>query len=320
MSVAIFFIGITAIISSILPAGHRFMGIFGGPNAKAVGSKEGKNELALLYKMPNPAGNMVKNNQKNEYLGTEYILSDSTDGPNLNPSTGGYVDYKVAKGDTLSGIAKSFGISIETISAANPKTRGGSIKEGEVLKILPVTGFVYLLKDGEAVETVASKFGLSIFQLSGFNSGVELSSIKPGSPVVIPGNPRSAEGSQLPDLKTYFALPAEGLNWGSLHNYNAVDIANICGTKVVSSADGLVTEIGIPEENNGGYGGYVLIEHPNGTRTRYAHLGKIDINLGDYVKKGIKIGEMGNSGTVHGPSGCHLHFEVYEAQNPFRKI
>jgi murein DD-endopeptidase MepM/ murein hydrolase activator NlpD len=317
--VALFFLIGSVAIWAFLPSSHGFVGIFGGPNTKNSQSGAEKNELALLYKVPNPAGSAPKTIRVSESADASYLLSNSVDGPNLDPSASGYVDYKVAKGDTLFGIAKSFGISIETISAANPKVRGRALKAGEVLKILPMTGFVYLIKDGESIESVASKYGLSLSQLLAFNSGADLSVIGAGSPIIIPGNPRNLEESELPDLKSYFSLPAKGLNWGSLHNYNAVDIANVCGTEVVSSADGLVTEVGLPEENNGGYGGYILIEHSNNTKTRYAHLGKLEVDMGQYVKKGSEIGEIGNSGTVHGPSGCHLHFEVYGAQNPFRK-
>ena len=320
MLVALFFMLGVASVPAFSPSSQGFVGILGGPKSKNQEAASEKNELALLYKVPNPAGRIVSSGEPKEYEGQNYLLSNSSDGPNLDPSSAGYVDYKVVKGDTLSGIAKNFGISIETISAANPKIRGRALKIGETLKILPITGFVYSLKDGESIESVATKFGLGVSQLLDLNSGTDFSIIGPGSLVVIPGNPRNLEETELPDLKNYFVLPAKGLNWGSLHNYNAVDIANVCGAEVIASAAGLVTEVGSPSEDNGGYGGYILIEHSNDTKTKYAHLGKIEINIGEYVKKGAKIGEMGNSGTVHGPSGCHLHFEVYGAQNPFRKI
>ena len=319
MSVALFFVMAAGVFSLILPTDKGFAGIFGGPKGQIINITEGKNDFALLYAVPNPAGNVQISSPKTKSFEAEYLLSDSVNGPNLNPSAGGYMDYKVSEGDTLSKIAKSFGISIETISAANPKVRGRSLKIGETLKILPITGFVYSIKEGETAESVASKYGLSIAQLLSFNPGINLSASGVGSSFVIPGNPRGTEDSVLPELKSYFALPAKGLNWGNLHNYNAVDIANVCGIDVLSAADGLVTDIGQESENNNGYGGYVLIEHSNGTKTRYAHLGKINVDLGNYVKQNIKIGEMGNTGTVHGPSGCHLHFEVYGAQNPFRK-
>jgi len=119
-----------------------------------------------------------------------------------------------------------------------------------------------------------------------------------------------------------FIMPADGYNWGQLHHYNAVDISNKCGTPVRASAEGLVA----PDENfgsgvggwNGGYGNFVLIEHPfgDGVMTRYAHLSKVLVNIGDYVKQGQEIGIVGETGDA---TGCHVHFEVYGAENPFAK-
>jgi len=318
---ALFFLLAIAMFPLLLPTSKGFTGLFGDSQGKNGNNSASRSELALLYSVPNPAGNVLRENSGSQISSNDgYLLSDSTNGPNLDPSASGYFEYIVAKGDNLSKIAKNFGISIETISSANPKVRGGAIKIGEKLKILPIDGFVYLVKDGETAESIASANELSISQLSKLNQGVNMSALGVGSTLLIPGSPRSSEDNSLPELKSFFKLPAEGLNWGQIHSHNAIDIANVCGAEVLSSADGLVTEMGIPEDNNGGYGGYVSIEHSNGTKTKYAHLGNINIGLGEYVKKGAKIGEMGNTGTVHGPTGCHLHFEVYGAQNPFRKI
>jgi murein DD-endopeptidase MepM/ murein hydrolase activator NlpD len=122
-------------------------------------------------------------------------------------------------------------------------------------------------------------------------------------------------------MKSFFSLPVIGWNWGQLHNYNAVDIANQCGTPVQAAAEGLVVsdaELGSGSGGwNDGYGSFVLIEHPNGTKTRYAHLDKTLVKAGDYVARGEEIGMMGNTGSTHGPTGCHIHFEVYGAKNPF---
>ena len=110
-----------------------------------------------------------------------------------------------------------------------------------------------------------------------------------------------------------FILPTDGLNFGKLHQRNAVDIANSCGTDIWASADGLVIEIKSTGWN-GGYGKYVKIEHLNNIKTLYAHLSKINVSLGQKVKQGEKIGEIGQSGEA---TGCHLHFEVLGAKNPF---
>lgn len=115
----------------------------------------------------------------------------------------------------------------------------------------------------------------------------------------------------------YFILPASGLNWGRLHFDNAVDIADLCGRPVKAAAEGLVIEEFSNSRWNNGYGNYVLIEHPNGTKTRYAHTLKNSVRLGDYVSQGQLIALIGNTGNAKGATGCHLHFEVLGAPNPF---
>ncbi|TSC82507.1 MAG: Peptidase M23 [Parcubacteria group bacterium Gr01-1014_20] len=133
----------------------------------------------------------------------------------------------------------------------------------------------------------------------------------------------SPAGPDLIRSRDYFTKPAQGYNFGKVHGNNAVDIANSCGTIVLASAEGLV----VPDKNypdgetgwNGGYGSFVLVEHPSGAKTRYAHLEKTSVEVGDFVKQGQKIGVMGSTGNVHGVTGCHLHFEVLGAANPFVK-
>ncbi|MEK7451508.1 MAG: M23 family metallopeptidase [Patescibacteria group bacterium] len=120
------------------------------------------------------------------------------------------------------------------------------------------------------------------------------------------------------EKNNYFIIPAAGWNWGGLHNNNAVDIANSCGTPVYAAAEGLVIETASNGWNSG-YGAYVKIEHPNGAKTVYAHLGKTAVSEGKYVNQGKLIGNIGNTGNTHGPTGCHLHFEVRGAENPLAK-
>jgi murein DD-endopeptidase MepM/ murein hydrolase activator NlpD len=155
----------------------------------------------------------------------------------------------------------------------------------------------------------------------------------PGSPIgptpvsesaVLQGNAAQLAGQSgaFPDFNSSFVVPVKGHDLGVLHNYNAVDIVAACGTPVIAAADGLV----VPDENNpddaggwnGGYGNFVYLEHSfgEGIFTRYAHLSKLLVNIGDYVKQGQEIGLVGKTGDA---TGCHLHFEVVGAQNPFAK-
>lgn len=112
-------------------------------------------------------------------------------------------------------------------------------------------------------------------------------------------------------------MPVNGWDWGVLHYDNAVDIAAPCGTPIRAAAEGIVEAESASGAWNDGYGNYITIHHPNGTYTRYAHTMKNFVVVGSYVLRGDEIALVGNTGHVDGPTGCHLHFEVHGAQNPF---
>ncbi len=119
--------------------------------------------------------------------------------------------------------------------------------------------------------------------------------------------------------KLRISPPTIGWNWGQLHAFNAVDIANRCGTPIYAAKDGII--IGINDDNswNNGYGNSITIEHPNNIETLYAHLEKVETQIGQYVKEKELIGYMGSTGNTDGPTGCHLHFEVHGTENPLAK-
>ncbi len=239
---------------------------------------------------------------------------------NILPGRDGLIIYKIQKGDTLSKIANNFDISLNTILWANQGFSGRLLQPGQEIVILPVSGVQHQVREGETIDSIARLYGVSKEKILKINpkTAVEL---KAGEKIIVPdARPQRslalAAESNLPDLAGYFGLPARGWNWGGLHPVNAVDIANACGTPVYAAQEGLVTEIGNPANWNGGLGGFVLIEHPNRTSTRYAHTEKNLISVGDYVAKGEVVAQMGATGNV---TGCHLHFEVRGARNPLAK-
>jgi len=85
--------------------------------------------------------------------------------------------------------------------------------------------------------------------------------------------------------------------------HKGVDWAVATGTSVMASSGGTITQAGW----SGGYGYCVLITHPGGTQTRYAHLSKVLVSVGQHVNQGEVIGRSGSTGNSTGP---HLHFEV----------
>ncbi|AXK32972.1 M23 family peptidase [Streptomyces armeniacus] len=92
-----------------------------------------------------------------------------------------------------------------------------------------------------------------------------------------------------------------GDRWSAKHS--GQDFAVPTGTPVKSVHKGTVVEAG----NGGAYGNNVVIEHPNGKYSQYAHLSKINVQVGQDVNTGTRIANSGNSGNTSGP---HLHFEI----------
>ncbi|MEX0916626.1 MAG: M23 family metallopeptidase, partial [Candidatus Spechtbacterales bacterium] len=124
-------------------------------------------------------------------------------------------------------------------------------------------------------------------------------------------NPRNSTRS----VSGYFTRPTSGYLSQGLHPTNAVDIAGACWSPVYAGASGNVALATGGGGWNGGYGNYVAIDHPNGTRTLYAHMIQVKTSAGAYVNQGAVIGYMGSTGRS---TGCHLHFEVRGAANPIR--
>ena len=87
------------------------------------------------------------------------------------------------------------------------------------------------------------------------------------------------------------------------HYHKGLDIGNNTGTPISATASGVVIFAGW----HGGYGRKIVIYHGFGYSTVYAHLYKMNVEVGDEVKKGEVIATMGNTGNSTGP---HLHYEV----------
>ena len=90
---------------------------------------------------------------------------------------------------------------------------------------------------------------------------------------------------------------------GGRRMHNGVDFAAGLGTPLYATADGVVTNAGW----GSGYGRLVKIQHEFGIETRYAHMSKMRVKVGQRVSRGDRIGDMGASGRV---TGVHLHYEV----------
>lgn len=134
-----------------------------------------------------------------------------------------------------------------------------------------------------------------------------------------------------PSLDGYFIFPTMGYNRGRIHPYNAVDISagDDClyeNIPVFAAASGVITAT-YPTQStarwaNSGYGNYFTILHPNGVVTLYSHLKNILVSPGQYVNQGSIVAFMGGYPRTAGAgnsTGCHLHFGVRGAAQPFAR-
>lgn len=92
-----------------------------------------------------------------------------------------------------------------------------------------------------------------------------------------------------------------GRRWGRRHE--GMDMAAPTGTPVYAPGDGVVTHA----SRQGAYGNLIKIQHELGTETRFGHLSRIRVKVGQRVSQGDLIGDIGNTGRSTGP---HLHYEV----------
>lgn len=237
--------------------------------------------------------------------------------------------YTVRNGDTLSGIADMFDVTVNTIIWAND-IKGRVIHPGDMLVILPVTGIRHTVAKGETIASIAKKYKGDAQEIASYN---EVSGeLAVGSVIIIPNGEatptvtstpkKTTSGTTArlhdaggPDYGSYYSWPVDGgvLTQG-LHGFNGIDIGAAKNTATIAAAEGTVIIAKGGGGWNGGYGNYIVIQHPNGTQTLYAHANQLLVSPGDQVAKGQTIALVGRTGEA---TGFHLHFEVRGAKNPF---
>ncbi len=114
-------------------------------------------------------------------------------------------------------------------------------------------------------------------------------------------------------ISDYYGSRRDPFN-GQLRMHYGMDFTGPVGTDIYATGNGKVIKA---EYNNYGYGKEVIIDHGFGYKTIYAHLRKINVEVGQQVKRGQVIGTLGNTGRSTGP---HLHYEVRKHNRPVNPI
>ncbi len=239
------------------------------------------------------------------------------------------INYTVQNGDTVSTIARKFSLTINTILWANNLNSYGLIRPGDNLIILPYSGILYTVKSGDTVSKIANKYGVEADKILSCNN-LE-AGLKIGQKIIVPGAKKIIEQTRVTSSRTgssytgisairdliksptvkagggKMAWPTQGYRITQYFSWrhNGVDIGNKVGTPIYAADDGIV-EIA-RGGYNGGYGNTIVINHGGGRKTRYGHMTKLFVKVGDEVEKGENIAAMGSTGRS---TGSHLHFEV----------
>ena len=209
-----------------------------------------------------------------------------------------------------------------------------------------------VVRFGDTVLKVAQRYGLSVAELIRLNPGLETARLVVGSQVRLaqsaPGRsrmllglkPSVSGGISWPDIpefgepqpsfnggstapSTTWIWPTKGVftsgygwRWGRMHK--GIDVANNVGTPIMAAKEGQVSFAGW---HAGGYGYLVEINHPDGSRSLYAHNSRLLVTEGELVSQGQVISQMGSTGRSTGP---HLHFEIHPpsrgAVNPLQLL
>ncbi len=244
--------------------------------------------------------------------------------------------YAVTRGDTLTGIAARFGLSMMTLWWSNTLSSKDQLHVGQLLRIPSVDGVLYTAKEGDTVAAVAARFHADPAAVTTYN-GLATDELTLGQQVMIPNGVGSSivevanarptvrasvgggsgcggcgfaplawpvPGGYISQPFGCTGFPYEPAFGNCAHYHYGIDIAAANGTPVLAAAAGTVTFAGW-KNNDGGY--QVTISDGHDFYTGYYHLSAILVHAGQHVGRGQQIGRVGSTGHSTGP---HLLFVV----------
>jgi murein DD-endopeptidase MepM/ murein hydrolase activator NlpD len=210
-------------------------------------------------------------------------------------------------GDTLAKLAARYGVSASAIVKLNGLRAPVAVTAGEVLRIPAVSAVTRDVVLKEALDRNAPNYAPppKTFEASRYVGVHEEEPDRGASPHIGSG-----------DTPWRFARPVRGMvisPFGPATNgerNDGINIATRLGAPILAAASGRVTYAG---DGLKSYGNLILIAHPGGYVTAYAHAESIAVASGDHVERGQVIGAAGETGGVDRPQ---LHFEIRARLKP----
>lgn len=235
--------------------------------------------------------------------------------------------YRVRYGDTLYGVSRLFNVSQTSLARLNNLQRPYALTQGQVIKLPSETPALGEFRTAQGrklavqppppaqptVPVIAEPLDMPVLQAPVMDAPVP-AHVEPAVMQTPPRAPMAlgkAPGKFLQPVAGR-VISGYGPKQDGLHN-DGINIAAARHTPVKSAADGEVVYAGNALK---GYGNLVLVKHGGGFLTAYAHLGRITVEKGQFLRQGDQIGLVGSSGQVVDPQ---LHFEIRkgtEALNP----
>lgn len=213
--------------------------------------------------------------------------------------------HVVQPGDTLYGIARLYGVEVSTLASLNHLTAPYALRSGQTL-FLPAS--VEPPEKPAAVTEAAASAPPKIETSPSAAAATASTSATPTTaetaappPELVTPAPHGGGGFEWP--VEGHVIEGYGTGANGTHN-DGINIAVRAGEPVRAADGGVVAYAG---NELRGYGNLVLIRHPGGYMTAYAHNGQILVKRGDVVKRGQEIAKAGATGAVDSPQ---LHFEI----------
>ncbi|NEP44331.1 MAG: M23 family metallopeptidase, partial [Okeania sp. SIO2H7] len=224
----------------------------------------------------------------------------------------------VAEGETIDSIAQKYNLIPATLLAFNPVLQQGPPPVGTQLVVPPYNGIAVRIPEGKTWKDVADNYNIRADALFEANGCQLLSGRETPEILFLPGVNWSPGGRVRPAVSVlrgyplpFLASPALGYGWllhplrGEVIFHSGLDLLAEMGTPVLSVGEGIVAFA----DRQNIYGNLVVINHPAGKQTRYAHLDSINVRVGQKVKLGEVLGTVGTSGEPE-LEEPHLHFEI----------
>lgn len=278
--------------SSRSPASSRSSSSSSASSSQASNRKCGlscqlRKERQQAKREPSRTATRSKPSRREEPVETR-IEPRSPEPRSERPSRSDGVYHTVKKGETLWRICHAYGADVQEVSRRNGITDPTQIAVGQKI-FIPGADEVRVVAPAPLPEGGGSE---------------EIETGRPSAPPPVTG----LKGSLLYPVPGGQDFSPFGMRHGRMHE--GLDISAPTGTPVLAADDGKVVYAG-----NGisAYGNMIIIKHAGNISTVYAHNSKNLVKVGDMVKRGQKIAEVGQTGRATGP---HCHFEVRIEEKP----